>query len=329
MNETKEPSTCSKTTTITADSQKDSVFLLAAPNTDEPSKAPGVNSQEGGGFLFRVHQERPATKRAFLMWIEYHQELRDHLKVSRLASSLTIPYTQALGLISCLWLWAATNAPDGDLSQVSNSELLHACRGENMEGLTLKKRLVESGLVDKNMVIHKWSEYGIKHLVASRLRQKKFRDSQQDNVTLQERNTNVTVTATVPTVPTVPKDIKDGGKTKRAATTELLKIFIPNLIHKVSKNVGDLSADQIKQLQSLTLPYCYANPDKMLELSAEIDRIATVLDNGVKPNFEFFVSSIRRTVNDSKHESTKQEVKKRGSAQPAGISDVLAGITHA
>ena len=128
------------------------------------------------------------------MWIEYHQELRDHWKIARLASTFSVPYAQALGWISCLWLWASTNAEDGSLKRFTDQELASAARAENVHPEAFTIALVTCELIDRDRTIHAWKEYGIKYLLSARLRKAKWKKKS----TLPERSKNVTGTATVP-----------------------------------------------------------------------------------------------------------------------------------
>ena len=128
-----------------------------------------------------------------MAWIEYHTELRDHWKIHRLSEALETDYNHALGTISLIWLWAAQYAPKGDLSRFSDVEIRRAGRFES-EKLS-KKTLKECSLIDDKERLHDWKKHGLKYLVSTRNRMRKYRE--------RLRNGNVTVTPTVPyrTVP--------------------------------------------------------------------------------------------------------------------------------
>jgi len=127
-----------------------------------------------------------------MAWIEYHTILRDHWKVSRLATILGVEYTTALGAVSCLWLWAAECASDGNISRFSDDEIRNAMRCDPKNAPRFSKKctleaLKSSLLVDKSGKIHDWGKHGIKLLKSSRKRQKEYREKL--------RNGNVTVTS--------------------------------------------------------------------------------------------------------------------------------------
>lgn len=107
-------------------------------------------------------------------WIEFHANLRDHWKIDRLKDILKVPYTQALGIMGCLWTWAADQAQNGDLSRFTDTEIARASRYESpSEGF--KDTLKKCGLIDPNGKIHDWNRHGIRVLKSSRKRQKEYR----------------------------------------------------------------------------------------------------------------------------------------------------------
>lgn len=245
------------------------------------------------------HSDRPRVIRAFLMWIEYHQELRDHLKVSRLAGFLSIPYTHALGLLSCLWLWAASNATDGNLKSLSDDELAHACRSDGLiDGKRLRHALVKSGLVDTNGLIHKWQEYGIKYVRLARQRKATWKSK---HGTLPERSENVSGTRTVPTVPTVPtKEIKDGADAPPILlhdhANDRMRTFMAHLAHKLANVIGSPQPAAVKRVYGQVVGYLANHPDEIESVSEEIDRLPTRLDTGQVPTPDWCVKAIRALV---------------------------------
>ena len=120
------------------------------------------------------------------------------------------------------------------------------------------------------------------------------------------------------------KEIKDGGqKQERAALQAQISKFIAKLMQKLQKNVGKLTKEQIKQVQSLTLPHCFKSPTGMAGFSEEIDRLATAFDGGGKPSFEWYLSAIRAVINRREHETLKQQPVEK----PVENSDRLAELT--
>jgi hypothetical protein len=51
-----------------------------------------------------------------MAWIQVEDSIREHDKIYNLADSLKITNAHAVGLMVCLWTWAATAAPDGDVT---------------------------------------------------------------------------------------------------------------------------------------------------------------------------------------------------------------------
>jgi len=49
-------------------------------------------------------------------WIQVDDGIRDHDKIYNLADTLKITDAHAVGLMVCLWTWAVTSAPDGDIT---------------------------------------------------------------------------------------------------------------------------------------------------------------------------------------------------------------------
>lgn len=115
-------------------------------------------------------------------WIELHSALLTHPKVDRLSTKLKVPRTQALGIVSSLWLWVSQFAEDGDLSRYDPIEIVSGIRYEG-DADQLLKALQDSNFVeyvDNKLIIHDWMTYGIRLLRQSRERQKKFHDKSKE-----------------------------------------------------------------------------------------------------------------------------------------------------
>lgn len=117
-----------------------------------------------------------------MAWIEYHEQLRDHWKIKRLAKHLGVSYPQALGHVSCLWLWVVGNKPDGDVSKFQPEEIASAgmWRGKAAK---FADALRDCELVDASGLIHDWERHGLRVLVKARERVKRFRNA-PGNVTV-------------------------------------------------------------------------------------------------------------------------------------------------
>ncbi|KKK69981.1 hypothetical protein LCGC14_2928590 [marine sediment metagenome] len=107
-----------------------------------------------------------------MAWIEVHQGLRTHPKVRKLAKALDCDRNQAIGILTCLWLWAVDHK--GKVDGCASEDISDAClwRGDSDQLVTSLKK---TGWIDKNGEIHDWSQYGDKLLRKSRDRQAKYR----------------------------------------------------------------------------------------------------------------------------------------------------------
>lgn len=113
-----------------------------------------------------------------MAWIEYHSQLRDHWKISRLAAALKSDYLYALGAMSCLWLWATEYAQKGELKRFSDEEIRIAARC-NREKFS-KKVLTDCELIDEKERINDWNQHGIKLLESRRKRQREYMQRKRD-----------------------------------------------------------------------------------------------------------------------------------------------------
>lgn len=143
-----------------------------------------------------------------MAWIEVHQELRQHPKILRLAARLATEPATATGYIVNLWLWAAAYAQDGNLSDLTGSEIAVACDYRGPDTDAFLKALIHDGkrgLIDvrgDRKTIHDWKKHGLKLLLSDRDRVRKHRELKA----LEEdakRYRAVTVTATIPNL-TIP-----------------------------------------------------------------------------------------------------------------------------
>lgn len=91
------------------------------------------------------------------MWIELHDTMPGHWKTEGLAKELEINQAHAAGILCCLWTWALNNAPDGDLTRLSEEKLARECYWTL--GRPLLPALKACGFVDGDDKIHDWSDY--------------------------------------------------------------------------------------------------------------------------------------------------------------------------
>lgn len=92
------------------------------------------------------------------MWIEVHDTLPEHRKTERLAQALGVDQAWAAGILVCLWTWALRNAPDGDLTDVSEKALSRACFWEK-KSRPLGRALRDCGWIDPDNRLHHWDDY--------------------------------------------------------------------------------------------------------------------------------------------------------------------------
>lgn len=100
------------------------------------------------------------------MWIQVEDTIRDHDKIFKLSDTLGISDAHAIGLMVCLWVWASSNAPDGDLTSFPPRAIAAAAKwdktgakgaGRFYDAL-LEVRLLER-LEDGRIVIRNWDKH--------------------------------------------------------------------------------------------------------------------------------------------------------------------------
>ncbi len=158
-----------------------------------------------------------------MAWIESHQSLALHPKLTRLARSLRVRRSTAIGMLHLLWWWAFDITQDGHIDTTAKD--LAALMDWPKNPDTLLQSLIENRWIDQRndqLFIHDWEDYTEKlseKRANDRERQRKHRAmvaSKEADIT---RDSHKAVTPsrarepyrTVPTVPTVPteKDKKE------------------------------------------------------------------------------------------------------------------------
>ena len=128
-------------------------------------------------------------------WIQVYSNLIKHPKTSALAdrlkisSSCTSPNAVAAGMLVSLWLWAAQNAPDGDLSLCGNRAIAKAAEWKKKPDAFVDA-LVQCRWLDEDRKLHDWDEYAAllqncleNQRKKTRERVQRYRDRQRENVT--------------------------------------------------------------------------------------------------------------------------------------------------
>ena len=137
-------------------------------------------------------------------WLKSHSELRDHPKSKKAAKTLGIPVPQLVGHLHYLWWWAASYAPDGNLSDFSLADIADGAGWEGDPEIFVTA-LLESGMgtkkgfleYDENdeLIIHDWSQHGgsdIEDQKARADRQRRYRER------LKQHAKDASVTVTLP-----------------------------------------------------------------------------------------------------------------------------------
>ena len=103
-----------------------------------------------------------------MAWIELHESFREHEKIRALAKHYGISRNEAKGIIVSLWLWAVSNATDGDVTARDSEELAAACEVPQLTDM--KDVLISIGWLDvrrRKTIIHDWKKHGIRMLEQS------------------------------------------------------------------------------------------------------------------------------------------------------------------
>lgn len=99
------------------------------------------------------------------MWIQVEDTIREHDKIYNLSDKLGIPDAYAIGLMVCLWAWASSNAPDGDLTSFPPRAIASAAKWDKTGAKAASQfydalfevRFLEK-LEDGRIVIRNWEK---------------------------------------------------------------------------------------------------------------------------------------------------------------------------
>lgn len=97
-------------------------------------------------------------------WIQVYSNLIKHPKTTALADELGIrsadanPNAVAAGMLVALWLWAAQNAADGDLSACSDRAIAEAAEYKKKPSVFVAA-LMKTRWLDSDKKLHQWEEY--------------------------------------------------------------------------------------------------------------------------------------------------------------------------
>lgn len=103
-----------------------------------------------------------------MAWIEFHQSLVTHHKLSTFADELGVKKPQAAGHLAFLWCWALDNARNGDLTHISFRAIADAAgwtkKPEAFVAAMRRAGFVCSGrceheATDETVILHDWQDY--------------------------------------------------------------------------------------------------------------------------------------------------------------------------
>ena len=262
-----------------------------------------------------------------LPWIQVYSNLADHPKIYALVDRMKLRRnSEAVGIVVSLWLWAAKNAPDGDLSGFPERAIADAVGYSSSYAGKLCQLLVETRWLDETengYALHDWVEYAPaiidmyeKDKNRTRERVRKFRERRRSitpNEIVSQQTCNVScnvscnVTSDKCNAPRLDKTTEDKRREEHMSSSEasswskskLNSLFSPKL---------QLSESAQEELLSLT----DGMEEELLLQSLEIARDNGKLNwgyvrgilrnwqkNGVKTLGEFKEREARRKVNKS------------------------------
>lgn len=96
-------------------------------------------------------------------WAPVYQSVWTHRKTFELAALLGVNETYAAAHLIRLWTWAIDNAPDGDLSGLSERAIAYGAGWQHEVSLFVGA-LLKAGFLDPDHTIHDWADYAGKIL---------------------------------------------------------------------------------------------------------------------------------------------------------------------
>lgn len=258
-----------------------------------------------------------------LPWIQVYSNLADHPKIYALVDRMKLRRnSEAVGIVVSLWLWAAKNAPDGDLSGFPERAIADAVGYSSSYAGKLCQLLVETRWLDETengYALHDWVEYAPaiidmyeKDKNRTRERVRKFRERRRSitpNETVSKQTCNVTcnVTSDKCNAPRLDKTTEDKRREEDMSSSEasswskskLNSLFLPQLQLSESAQEELLSlTDGMEEgllLQSLEI----ARDNGKLNWGYVRGILRNWQNNGVKTLGEFKEREARRKVNKS------------------------------
>lgn len=110
-----------------------------------------------------------------MSWIKIEHGLCKSRKIAKLSSAMGWSRHQAIGFMVDFWIWAAQSCDDGQLRDITDSEIAFAGGLEQAKGILAA--LIASGFVDREPLrIHQWAEHQA-HLIRYTPEYRKWRDN--------------------------------------------------------------------------------------------------------------------------------------------------------
>ena len=238
-------------------------------------------------------------------WIQVYSNLLRHPKTTGLADELGLtsshasPNAVAAGMLISLWLWAAQNATDGDLSHCSDRAIAEAAEFRKKPAV-LVAALIKTRWMDEDRKLHDWEEYAsLLHDIEARNKEntrnrvKRYRDRKKlsaeggehetGNVTVGECNGNGNVTCNECNAPTLPN-------------LTLPNITLPNTHNNIiGKQVG-YTEQYVIPTAGAKGKMKFGSRQNVLLTQSEYDRL--ILDFG-EVNVYFAITAIGKWLADS------------------------------
>ena len=115
-----------------------------------------------------------------MAWIESHQSLLKHPKVSRFARILGINKAEAIGRLHMLWWWSLDYAQNGELSSYYPDEIAEASDWKE-DSEFFVSALIQAGFLDENPLrLHDWYDYAGRFIEQCEIGKTKNSQRQED-----------------------------------------------------------------------------------------------------------------------------------------------------
>lgn len=222
-------------------------------------------------------------------WIQVYSNLPGHKKACKLRDGLGFSANyQAVGVVVCLWSWAAVNAPDGNLAGYSDRDIADAV-GWRKSPSKLLSELVHAGFIDRGdgvFRIHDWEEHAAllmdsdaqqRKNTRERVQRYRERKKQKENAACNAGG-NVTGNAcNAPTLPnlTLPNQFSGGGESagaREASTEELASIGL-----KPGEYTG-VSSELVGEIRQITMKLFGMAHVNAFDARIVFERIALSID---------------------------------------------------